>query len=377
MKQLTLMLALFVLAAGAARAQVPVPVADKIQFEKTTHEFGKIPAGSDGSYTFSFTNTSAEPVKLSSVKASCGCTTPSWSQESIPSGAKGQIQVSYDTKRVGPFTKSITVLYEGAINPTYLYITGEVLAPEPNDADIYIAKQGALAFDTDLASFGTVDTDKSSNLTFRVKNMSDKPVKINKIESDPGFVVTMPESELSPGQKTEISIRIEGSAFSKSETYNGKVVLHTDDAQGESKSLNINGNINKIFTAEELAKMPNIVFERPVYEGGSIIEGEKLKISYKFKNTGGSDLLIESVKASCGCTAAAPKEELIRPGEESVITAEFDSRGRLGVQQKSIMVRTNDPDEPVINLRFSTEVVRDPFHSNSNGPANNPFGSGY
>ena len=77
--------------------------------------------------------------------------------------------------------------------------------------------------------------------------------------------------------------------------------------------------------------------------------------------------MIESVKASCGCTATAPKDDVIVSGQSSEIVATFDSRGRVGKQNKSITVKTNDPDESTIVLRFAVEVVKDPFHVGGGG----------
>lgn len=48
----------------------------KIVFEQTVHDYGTIAKGSEGICTFKFTNKGKVPLLLSTVKASCGCTTP-------------------------------------------------------------------------------------------------------------------------------------------------------------------------------------------------------------------------------------------------------------------------------------------------------------
>jgi len=67
-------------------------------------------------------------------------------------------------------------------------------------------------------------------------------------------------------------------------------------------------------------------------------------------------LIIRKVNSSCGCTAVSPKEKVIRPGQSSSIKAVFSSGTRVGRQNKSITVITNDPKSPNLVLRVTGEV---------------------
>lgn len=87
----------------------------KIEFEKDVHDYGTIKQYGNGTYEFKFTNTGNEPLTISNAKGSCGCTVPEWPREPIAPGESGTIKVKYDTKRVGPFGKSVT-LQSNAIN---------------------------------------------------------------------------------------------------------------------------------------------------------------------------------------------------------------------------------------------------------------------
>ncbi len=99
----------------------------EIYFEKTTHDFGKIDYNSDGNCEFSFKNTGKEPLLLTNVKASCGCTTPTWPKEPIKKNKTGTIVVKYNTKIIGSFTKSIRVYSNAKTTPVTLRITGAVV----------------------------------------------------------------------------------------------------------------------------------------------------------------------------------------------------------------------------------------------------------
>ena len=105
-----------------------------ITFKTTTHEYGEIYQGSDGSFNFVFTNTGNEPLILSKPRSSCGCTVPSWPKEPILPGEENKIKVTYNTKKVGAFNKTVTV-YSNAKNKSsiVLRIKGKVVS-KPTEA---------------------------------------------------------------------------------------------------------------------------------------------------------------------------------------------------------------------------------------------------
>jgi hypothetical protein len=94
--------------------------------DKADYDFGKIAYDSDGSYEFKFTNTGKEPLIITNVKSSCGCTIPTYPKEPIEVGATSGIKVKYDTKRAGNFSKTITVYANTKDSPITLHIKGEV-----------------------------------------------------------------------------------------------------------------------------------------------------------------------------------------------------------------------------------------------------------
>ncbi len=98
----------------------------KLKFNTLMIENNSIPYGSDFTFEFPFKNTSKEYVKIEDVKRSCGCTTPYFPSDSIKPGKKEKLIAKYDTKRVGDFTKTMTVIIKGT-EPIVLTIKGKVL----------------------------------------------------------------------------------------------------------------------------------------------------------------------------------------------------------------------------------------------------------
>ncbi|MFD2917311.1 DUF1573 domain-containing protein [Psychroserpens luteus] len=81
----------------------------KIEFKTDVIDYGTIEKGADGLRIFEFTNTGNAPLIISNAKSTCGCTVPNWPKEPIMPGQSGEIKVKYDTKRVNPIRKTITV----------------------------------------------------------------------------------------------------------------------------------------------------------------------------------------------------------------------------------------------------------------------------
>ncbi|NLM92705.1 MAG: DUF1573 domain-containing protein [Bacteroidales bacterium] len=105
----------------------PVAKADSIIFNNKVHDYGTIEQGGDGTCEFEFTNAGKEPIVLTSVRSSCGCTIPEWSREPVLPGQTSVIKVKYDTRRLGVINKVI-IVNSNAINSTViLRITGNVV----------------------------------------------------------------------------------------------------------------------------------------------------------------------------------------------------------------------------------------------------------
>ncbi len=102
------------------------------KWSETTHDFGQIAQGKPVTAEFKFTNTGKVALVLSSVTASCGCTTPDWTKDPIGPGKTGFIKATYNAAGMGAFNKSVTVNANVEGGSTYLTIKGEVIAaPEP------------------------------------------------------------------------------------------------------------------------------------------------------------------------------------------------------------------------------------------------------
>lgn len=130
MKFLQLSFFLFLSSALLAQAQPKTKkeAQPPLKFTVLEIERQNIPFGSEDLFVFEFKNTSKKPAIITNVQTSCGCTAAERPETPIGKGKKGVIKVHYDTKRVGGFTKTITV-FSNVGDPIVLTIKGTVLSP--------------------------------------------------------------------------------------------------------------------------------------------------------------------------------------------------------------------------------------------------------
>lgn len=102
----------------------------EVTFTDLTHDYGTVVQGGNGDCVFKFKNTGNEPLVISDVRKSCGCTTPTWSKEPILPGQTGVINVGYNTNNIGSFSKNITVISNATNSSVVLTIKGNVVAKE-------------------------------------------------------------------------------------------------------------------------------------------------------------------------------------------------------------------------------------------------------
>ena len=93
---------------------------------------------------------------------------------------------------------------------------------------------------------------------------------------------------------------------------------------------------------------------------GTIVEGEKLNVTFRFRNIGNTPLVIGRVQPSCGCTIAEQPQKPVAPGEESQIRATFNSQGRWGLNHKTLFVDANTRGVQHYSLQFLVQVDKKP-----------------
>lgn len=102
-------------------------------------------------------------------------------------------------------------------------------------------------------------------------------------------------------------------------------------------------------------ELPQMTFDKDFHDFGTISEGEKVTYSFRFKNTGKGDLIIQTANGSCGCTVPEFPEKPIKSGKTGFIKVQFNSEGRAGIQEKQVTIVANTIPN-TLTLKIKAEV---------------------
>jgi hypothetical protein len=121
----------------------------------------------------------------------------------------------------------------------------------------------------------------------------------------------------------------------------GLALSSCDKSKKQDLQLNpiANSNIDSSATGKE--KYADLQYTEDFFDFGTLIQGEVVSTTFRFKNAGNAPLIIKHLIPSCGCTKTNVSKEVLAPGEEAILEVTFDSAGWRGLQYKEVTLRTN------------------------------------
>jgi hypothetical protein len=208
----------------SAISQTNVKQAD-LSFKETTHQFVDVIEGNLAIFNFGFKNTGNAKLLLKNVKASCGCTSPSWPHDSINPGDSGHIKVAFNSNGYAgrTFSKSVTIttnINEGGQDKmAFLYINGNV-----------IPKQYPIKFSEPSRSLGDIKKGKPIQWNINLVNDGDSVVNIKEIKASNTFITVKPAAMIiAPHQSLTLAIILATKDIEpKDISESVKVITHMD-----------------------------------------------------------------------------------------------------------------------------------------------------
>lgn len=345
----------FALAATVAYAQ------PKIQFTKTKHEFGTIKEdGGLAQVTFTFKNTGNQPLKLSKVQASCGCTTPSWTKDAIQPGKTGVVKAAYNPmNRPGKFAKTVTVMSNAQPSVAVLQISGNVTPRKKGPKDWYPIALGNLRFKTNSVWFGDMMHDSKKNVkTTILYNEGTEAITLDlaSIKLPKYATVKADKAVIKPKETATLTFTYDASQRNDWDYVYNSFMLKTNDKKQPMKRMSMGGYIKENFKPADRINPPVAKFDKISHNFGTVKQNSRVSTTFSIANTGKKTLFIRKSKASCGCTATRPKKMQLKPGESTTIDVTYSSGGSKGHINKSVTVITNDPKKPKTVLSITANV---------------------
>ncbi len=346
-----------VLVSVVSMAQVARPV----QFREELFDFGNI-VEKDGPVThvFEFTNTSTNrPVKIITVKPSCGCTTPDWSKDVIAPGQTGFIQAKFDPKgRPGFFAKTLTVTTDGDATPVVLQIKGTVVSDAKKIASEFEAQKGNWKLKSGSFNLGKIyNKDEYVVREFSFSNGGSQAIRYSGKYDGPAYIrVHVEPATLQPGETGIVRIGYNGKQRNAYGFQSDNIVLHTNDETQPDKSFTVFATLEDYFpelTPAEARKAPRLLLSHTTLDFGRVKQDQPITREVTITNSGQSVLALHSVQGNCTCITTFAEKTSIKSGQSTTLRITFEPQERKGTQQKSVVIYSNDPKEPVQRITFT------------------------
>lgn len=355
---------LFLLTIPLFTQTLPGQQARQIQFREEIFDFGNVNEEKGPVvHEFIFTNTGNRPLKILNVQPSCGCTTPSWTKETVPPGKTGSIQASFDPKgRPGFFNKSLTVTTDLEPSAVILQIKGQVSAGE-DDKDMtgFDVMSGNLKLRVSAFNMGKIFLkDEYVVREFPVVNPGNNAIQVTDIVSPKYIKAEVVPSTLGPGSKGIVRVSYNGKLRNQYGFQSDNITITTNDEVSPVKSFSVYATIEDFFPAlspEELNRAPHLKLSSYSLDFGNVIAGSEVVREVRFINSGKKPLEIRAVQANCTCVKASSTKAVVNPGEAGAIRITFDPQDRKGTHQKAVTIYSNDPRSPVQRVTLSAYVV--------------------
>jgi hypothetical protein len=337
----------------------------EIVFESVVYDFGTIKFGEQKiNATYIFTNNSPIDFEIRDVKASCGCTVPSWPEHPIKPGKKGIISATFDPSNLaGEVDKTIEIFANyNVIMSKILNIQGIISEPVQQDlSKIYPGQFGYLRQSKNTIALGNINN--SQTFTEKVVFINDYnlPLKFNGILRSPDYVsYKLSKETVTAGDTASVLITVDASMVDDYGLVNSDIVFKTNDKSFPLKAVKLAFFITEDFTQlsrKELKKAPNLVVSKTEFDFGTMREGAKSTQTLTLTNKGKTALKIYKVETHCGCTTIDIEESEIGPNETKTVQLSFDSIFVSGMAQKEVTLFTNDPNHHIVKLYVKAEVL--------------------
>jgi hypothetical protein len=348
----------FVLCTQMLQAQNVLP----LKFDQERKDLGRVKEQAGlVEVSFSFRNVTDTVVQIERLQMDCGCTTTAYTGDPLEPGELGYVQIMYDpTNRPGAFSRITQVFLKGMEAPINLVIEGIVVMPIINPTREFPHTVGNLRFRTKYVNLGNFTTNDTISYIVDIYNASTETVHFLAVETEANFLkFSFLADTILGSSHTEMEVKYFGTNRNDIGYFTDTVNILTSDEMMPRKPLIITSTIEDYFppmTREELDRAPSMGITETLLDFGNADKGKVVTKTFKFSNSGASDLVIRKVISNCECVTFTLAKDSFSPGENGEIAIHFDTNKRVGTEYKNLTFFTNDPRYPARQLMVKINI---------------------
>ena len=334
--------------AGAAAALASGPEAT---FLETTHDFGAFDEN-DGivKCTFTYVNTGDEPLSIVASRATCGCTSSSYTKTPVEPGDTGYVEVTYNpTGRPGRFGKKVYVDFNTDTPRKTLVIKGVVIGSSNTLRGRYPIDAGPLKLRSDNVLLGEVTRGKSKSAFFEVYNATADTITPEWTYVPRGVKISALQPDIAPGEQTVYTLYFvpEGNMYG---IYTDSLMLSAAPGLDPVK-VNVIAIVDEDFSRmspDQRRNAPVIEVDSPTLDFGELDpNGGPVTRNFTFRNVGKSTMEVRRVYTTDPGITVTTTSSKVKKGHDAVVTVTVDPLAIPSeILNGRISIIVNDPRNP-------------------------------
>ena len=311
---------------------------------------------------FEVNNSSSNPLTITGVRASCGCTKTDYPTSSIPAGQTFPIRVTYDAAQMGHFYKLVGVYAEGVDQPLMLIIKGVVVDQVVDFEGNYPVRLGEIDAERNYIEFDDVGRGERPQQKIFLKNNTEETIQPVLMHLPAYLQAYVSPSKIEPGKAgmaiiTLNSERLDDYGLTQTSIFLGR---YPGDKVSQDKEIQVSAVLLPNFanlSEHERQAAPRIRLSATKLKLGEMKGGKKKKTEIEITNDGRTTLDISSIQMfTTGVQMSLPKTKLA-PGETakmkiSVNPSLIPHPSSGSSPRPRILMITNDPDNPKVTIEI-------------------------
>lgn len=309
---------------------------------------------------FRFTHTQDSLFWIERVWTDCGCTTVTYTEDTLNVGEKGVLQISYDpSASAGFFSRMVVVKGNLMDTQDTLYLEGTaVLFPQDPDID-YPNQQLGFGFRQQKVNMGDVFTNEPKIKNVEFFNFTQETLYPDSLRFfGPDYIqLRMKQDSVQANERGLIQVIYSGADKNDLGFFEDPVQFSWSDSL--VVQWDVIANVFEYFPAfakEDLGVVPNLSISPKEIDLKEISADQKKNETVTLTNKGQKVLEIRKIQGNCDCLKMTISKMEINPGESVDLHLEFDPAGRQGIDQRNIYIFSNDPLNPVQLLVFKSRI---------------------
>ena len=329
-------------------------------FDTPKNYVGEILFQSPKTVVFTYKNKGKEPIQITKVSPSCGCTEASWTKEEIAPNEKGQITVVYDALLLGTFYKELAVYTSDNNEPQYLTMEGRVVTEKIDYDGDFPIDMGNIRVNTNYLEFDDVNRGDHPVAELQVFNQERSPYRPTLMHLPSYLSAQYTPEVIAGGRSGRIRVMLDSEKLGLMGLNQTRIYLSRfmGDKVSETNEILVSAVLLPSFsnlTSEQLAMAPRM--ELSEEELTFVMEGKKKQTqTVTITNTGQETLEIRSVQVFNQSIEVSMKDRSIKPGKSAqmkvTLLAKYLKKAK---NRPRLLLITNDPSrsKQTININVN------------------------